>query len=147
MADGKSHDAITVWSTGLVMLVTLALTRDNAIALCTAAGNLIGGLYLSPDLDIPSRPWRRWWIFRFLWMPYQRSIPHRHYLSHSPVIGTVGRLLYIGIPLSLLLGAIGMLDEATALAFSHWRLVLAAVVGIEISCILHLAADGILFKK
>ena len=33
-----------------------------------------------------------WWGF---WWPYGRLIPHRSLLSHAPIIGTLGRLLYL----------------------------------------------------
>ncbi len=29
------------------------------------------------------------------WLPYAFAITHRHPLSHTPVVGTIGRLLYL----------------------------------------------------
>ena len=55
---------------------------------------LFSGLALSPDLDLHSTPYRRWGLFRFLWWPYQKLIPHRSPVSHSPFIGPVVRIAY-----------------------------------------------------
>jgi uncharacterized metal-binding protein len=40
--------------------------------------------------------------FKYLVRPYGLAIPHRCMLSHGPIIGTAGRLVYIFLPLWLL---------------------------------------------
>jgi uncharacterized metal-binding protein len=70
-----------------------------------AIGSLLG-VVLHPDLDVnhgrthstryirklglvPSLGWT------VVWYPYRKSIKHGSHLSHLPVLGTVGRLVYL----------------------------------------------------
>ena len=72
MSDGKTHD-LSIWATApWVGLGVYAFAPEHKIesALVAIAGHLMGGLMLSPDLDLPSRPWRRWGWFRIIWIPY-----------------------------------------------------------------------------
>jgi uncharacterized metal-binding protein len=97
MPSGGTHDRITLWSLPLVTGVTVVCTRDGDLALLLAGGYLFGGLMFGPDLDIRSRQFLRWGLLRWLWLPYQRGLRHRSLLSHGPVLGTLGRLAYLGL--------------------------------------------------
>lgn len=57
-------------------------------------GFLFGGLMFSGDLDIKSKVYKRWGIFRFIWIPYRKFVPHRSLLSHGIVTGMLFRLAY-----------------------------------------------------
>ncbi|MFM8525183.1 MAG: DUF2227 family putative metal-binding protein, partial [Cyanobacteriota bacterium] len=112
---------------------------------------LIGGLWLSPDLDTRSNPTRRWGPLRWLWWPYRRLLRHRSLLSHSPLLGTAGRLLYLaalGLALCLLAAPLGAPSPADCLSWllGLWRqqrgLSLAILCGVEASAWLHLLQDG-----
>jgi uncharacterized metal-binding protein len=108
MASGRAHHGLTILialgSSGGMYLA--GAPKDQIIAL--TAGVLAGAL-ITPDLDVqgPTRAHtiaRRsggclfGWLWRLLWMPYSYIIPrHRHPLSHWPVIGTLTRLLYLGL--------------------------------------------------
>jgi uncharacterized metal-binding protein len=61
---------------------------------------MFGGLMFGPDLDIYSRQFQRWGFLRWIWLPYQKSLRHRSFLSHGPIIGTILRVVYL---LSLLI--------------------------------------------
>jgi uncharacterized metal-binding protein len=113
------------------------------LGLIAASSHLLGGLYLSPDLDLKSLPWKRWGILRFLWLPYQR-IPHRHWLSHAPFVGSIGRLLYLGVLLSPV--AIAFLKALPPLQMGRefWYAVAAVLIGVEVSALNHLLLDGLL---
>ena len=112
---------------------------------------LLGGLWLSPDLDTRSNPTRRWGPLRLLWWPYRRLLRHRSLLSHSPLLGSAGRLLYLG---ALLLGLSWLAQPLgapapgtlTGLAVQLWQwhqpLLIAALTGVEASAWLHLIQDG-----
>jgi uncharacterized metal-binding protein len=113
------------------------------LGLIAASSHLLGGLYLSPDLDLKSLPWKRWGILRFLWLPYQR-IPHRHWLSHAPVVGSIGRLLYLGVLLSPVAIAFYWEVQPLQLGKEFWHSVAAALGGIELSALNHLLLDGLL---
>ena len=150
MASGRSHDR----ATGLLALPFGLLWWPLLGAMGTvvaAAAFLIGGLWLSPDLDTRSNATRRWGPLRLLWWPYRRWLPHRSIFSHSPVLGTAGRLFYLGLLvmfISLLLMPYGSPgpDQLINALQQHWvdrkALVVTALVGLEMSSWLHLLQDG-----
>jgi uncharacterized metal-binding protein len=84
MASGKNHDKSIYFATPLVGILS-GYYLSPMLGLIAASSHLLGGLYLSPDLDLKSLPWKRWGILRVIWIPYQR-IPHRHWLSHAPLL-------------------------------------------------------------
>jgi uncharacterized metal-binding protein len=150
MASGRSHDR----ATGLLALPfglawwPLLGPMGTVVA---ASSFLIGGLWLSPDLDTRSKATRRWGALRLLWWPYRRWLPHRSVMSHSPVLGTAGRLLYLSVLVlfvSLLLMPYGSPspDQLINGLQHHWMhrkaLVIAALAGLEMSSWLHLLQDG-----
>lgn len=150
MASGRSHDRAT-W---LLALPFGALWWPwLGLAGVVAAGGafLLGGLLLSPDLDTRSNPTLRWGPLRLLWWPYRRLLRHRSLLSHSPLLGTAGRLSYLAAVLltaCLLLQPLGgpppqQLMEAGLALWRHQQpLLLAVLVGLEASSWLHLIQDG-----
>lgn len=100
---------------------------------------LLGGLWCviaSPDLDVDDgfygltvlnktkdglgTLWQLYWKF------YSKLIPHRSFISHFPVVGTFGRLLYGGwyfVPLLILWqGTPYFITCIIALDFLHWIL-------------------------
>jgi uncharacterized metal-binding protein len=150
LASGRAHDRAT-WLLalpfGLLWMPWLGL---SGLATATAAF-LLGGLLLSPDLDILSNPLRRWGPLRLLWWPYRRLLSHRSLWSHSPLLGTAGRLLYLAalaMGLCLLARPLGapapsrLWSEAQLLWRAHQSLLLVALAGLEASAWLHLVQDG-----
>jgi uncharacterized metal-binding protein len=150
MASGRSHDRAT-W---ILALPFGALWWPwLGLAGVAAAGGafLLGGLLLSPDLDTRSNPTRRWGPLRLLWWPYRRLLRHRSLLSHSPLLGTAGRLIYLAatlLAICLLLQPLGgpppqqLLAAGGTLWQTQRPLVVAALVGLEASSWLHLIQDG-----
>lgn len=130
MATGRHHAIATAvvggaLSAGLYMLAHCPLPETVLFA-C----GCLTGLVINPDLDIRRsthavRVVRNstgqlgqifGWLWYLLWWPYAYLIPrHRHPLSHLPVIGTAGRLLYLGVFL------------AAAYALLDWFFVLPAL--------------------
>jgi uncharacterized metal-binding protein len=150
MASGRHHDR----ATGLLALPFGLLwwpALGPAAALMAAVGFLAGGLWLSPDLDTRSRATRRWGPLALLWWPYRRVLSHRSALSHTPLLGSAGRLAYLALAAALLsqlaqpLGAPSAAQLLAALP-RLWRdqqpLLLPALVGVEASGWLHLIQDG-----
>jgi uncharacterized metal-binding protein len=126
-------------------VAVLGATGDPVAAGLTAAGCVLG-IPVSPDLDqdgvtlaegvvyghlgaIPGILWRSYW------MPYALAIPHRHWTSHAPVVGTLLRILYL-----LIVPMIVDLRGAVAVALKLWPLWL----GLAISDMAHWAMDFIL---
>lgn len=107
MPSGPIHDRITLWSLPPVGSLVFLGTQDGELTLIACGGYLLGGLMLGPDLDIYSRQFQRWGVFRSLWIPYQRALRHRSFWSHGFLVGTTLRLVYLGL-WGLLLGSIGL---------------------------------------
>lgn len=94
--------------------LNLALPDMNtANAFVLVAAHMSSGLLFSPDLDLRSAPYRRWRSLRWVWLPYQRMVPHRSWISHSFVLGPLLRIVYFAGIMSLLtlmlLGLINLL--------------------------------------
>lgn len=91
----KTHDKI-----GLAAVIPVSATSvyigasfyDTAVL---AIGIIAGTFFLSPDLDLHSRIYRRWGILRWIWIPYQKVIHHRSWVSHSGPISATLRILYL----------------------------------------------------
>ncbi|MFS6826791.1 DUF2227 family putative metal-binding protein [Cyanobium sp. ATX-6F1] len=63
MASGREHDRLTLWlSLPFALLWWPALGPSGAATALVSF--LVGGLWLSPDLDTPSNPTRRWGPWR-----------------------------------------------------------------------------------
>jgi uncharacterized metal-binding protein len=97
---------VTLWSLPLVASGTLYATHRADLAFWVSGGFLFSGLIFGPDLDLYSFHYKRWGMLRWLWRPYQKAIAHRSIWSHGPIVGTIGRILY----LSLWLGLAGWLS-------------------------------------
>lgn len=103
MSSGKAHNTITKFAVIPTVIVTARLF-DMPAALVTSLGCL-SGIILTPDLDQEGINCTEWQIVKksaglgFLWLmfwyPYAMIIPHRHFLSHFPVISTLIRLIYV----------------------------------------------------
>ncbi len=95
MPSGRRHDSITLWTLPWVVGLTFERTRNGVLTLAVAGGFLFSGLMFGPDLDIYSRQYQRWGPLRWIWLPYRRHMRHRSFWSHGPLVGTVGRVLYL----------------------------------------------------
>ncbi|HEY9617857.1 MAG TPA: metal-binding protein [Microcoleaceae cyanobacterium] len=96
MPSGRTHDRITLWSLPLIATITFERTRSGGLTLLVAGGFLFSGLMFGPDLDIHSRQYLRWGWLRWIWLPYRRSMRHRSFWSHGPIVGTIVRVVYLG---------------------------------------------------
>ena len=150
MASGRVHDRATRWL-ALPFGLLWAPSLGERGVLVAGLAFLVGGLWLSPDLDTHSKATQRWGPLRGLWFPYRQLIRHRSLLSHSPFLGTAGRLLYLGgllaitaVVLASLLGngSARLGTVAMEIWTRHRSLLLAAVIGVEASGWLHLLLDG-----
>jgi uncharacterized metal-binding protein len=150
LASGAAHDRFTrllALPFGLLCLPWLGPAGLVAGGLAF----LIGGLWLSPDLDTRSRPLRRWGLLACIWGPYRHLVRHRGWISHTPLLGMACRLLYLGLwilMLATLLLPLGSPSPNQLLQglLRLWQLqpkpMLAALLGLEASAWLHLIQDG-----
>lgn len=105
MPNGPTHDFITVASAAALTPIVLnsALPDNNTTNSIVLLGSfLASGLIFSPDLDLKSKPYKRWRMLRFIWIPYQKMVPHRSWISHSFFFGPLLRVLYFAVVMSLL---------------------------------------------
>ena len=97
MTTGANHDRITLVSAGFTSAVVAAATQDLTTVVLIATGYITGGYVFSPDFDCyPAvcRPLKRWGVLKHIWWPYRRLVPHRHWVSHSYVLGVTIQLVY-----------------------------------------------------
>ena len=105
MPSGRTHDAITVLLTAPTFVAAWAVTGSVLLAGVATGGMLFGGLMFGPDLDILSRQYTRWGLFRFIWWPYRVAFRHRSRWSHGIIFGTLIRVVYFALMLTLLICA------------------------------------------
>src|SRR5215212_7723287 len=105
MPSGKTHDAITILLAAPTFVAAWGVTRSLALAATATAAMLFGGLMFGPDLDIQSKQYTRWGVFRFLWLPYKVIFRHRSRWSHGLIFGTLIRVIYFTGILALLAAA------------------------------------------
>jgi uncharacterized metal-binding protein len=112
-----------------------------------AASHLISSYYLSPDLDLRSAIAPRWGPLSILWKPYEFIVPHRSWLSHSGISALL-RLAYLGLIVSLILSALGIITGVYDtglwlydLATTHPHLTILILTGAILADLIHVAAD------
>jgi len=163
MPSGCTHDRITLWSLPIVTGLSFGLVHSTHLTLFVSGGFLFSGLMFGPDLDINSRQFQRWGWFKWLWRPYQRSLNHRSFLSHGPIIGTALRLLYllnwlvvlvvlssiIDKLLGLELSVLGFVTSLWPLLSQNYQEVIALLVGLELGSMSHSLSDwsGSAYKR
>jgi len=147
--NGKAHaTASIVAALPVGLAVGLALGPD--VGLC-AAGGCLAGIFVNPDLDqltIERAEWKiiKWlpvigWGWLMLWDIYARVCKHRGFLSHFPVVGTLGRLAYLELWDLALWLARGKPDSVMVTP-AQMRRALGAFIGLAVSDTLHWVMDG-----
>ncbi|GAB4210774.1 MAG: metal-binding protein [Synechococcales cyanobacterium] len=150
---GKTHDRITLWTLPLVT-AGAGWVGGADIALAVGGSYLFAGLMFAGDLDTYSRQYQRWLWVRWLWIPYQKLVRHRSIWSHGLVVGTVVRLLYLGLWGAALLGIVwavrvGVGHGVGPVAWStlqetliyHRAPLLGILVGLELGSLSHSCSD------
>ena len=129
---------------GLVVAWPLGLSAG----VITAAAFLVGGLWLSPDLDTRSNALHRWGPLGGIWWPYRRLIRHRSIWSHGPLIGTATRLSLLlawTLLVSVLIPSVSpslVLTNLQNTLQQYPQQATAMLLGLEASVWLHLIQDG-----
>src|ERR687893_2321518 len=102
MPSGRTHDAVTIILAAPTFFAAWGLTGSLAMAFLATGAMLFGGFMFGPDLDIQSRQYTRWGVFRFLWFPYKVLFRHRSRWSHGIIFGTLIRVVYFTLVLTLI---------------------------------------------
>ncbi|MBW4699103.1 MAG: metal-binding protein [Aphanocapsa lilacina HA4352-LM1] len=153
---GPTHDRITWWSVPAAGAAVWLVSGAFEAALGAACAYLFAGLMFGGDLDTHSVQYRRWGLLRWIWLPYRRIARHRSLFSHGPLVGTLGRLIYLavvtvslGVPGALLLERLAgvTLDwQGAWQMLSLWggantSTVVWGLVGLELGAISHSLSD------
>ncbi|MEG4506574.1 metal-binding protein [Microcoleus sp. F6_B4] len=164
MPSGRTHDRITMWSLPAVAALTFGQTQSSNLTLLVSGSFLFGGLMFGPDLDIYSCQYQRWGWFKPIWLPYQKSLRHRSFLSHGPLIGTALRILYLtawiavfgilGLVIAEKIGPPGWTWEDVVVGcwrslWEHPIEFLAVYIGLELGAMSHYLSDwgGSAYKR
>jgi uncharacterized metal-binding protein len=164
MPSGRTHDRITLWSLPLVAALTFGQTSSSNLTLLVSGSFLFGGLMFGPDLDIYSCQYQRWGWFKPIWLPYQKSLRHRSFLSHGPLIGTALRILYLaiwilvfgvlGLVMAQKIGNLGWNWQDIVFSYGRWIWehhieILAIYIGLELGAMSHYLSDwgGSAYKR
>ncbi|HEV2864792.1 MAG TPA: metal-binding protein [Pyrinomonadaceae bacterium] len=102
MPSGKTHDMVTLVLAPPTFAAAWGLTGSVVLSAAATAAMLFGGLMFGPDLDIQSRQYTRWGVFRFLWWPYKVAFRHRSRWSHGIIFGTLIRVAYFAAVVTLI---------------------------------------------
>lgn len=151
MPDGKTHEMINaavllVAIAGLMHLATLkepvvfASYLNTHTILVFAVAYLFATFFLSPDLDINSKPYRRWGALKFLWWPYKVMFKHRGF-SHNLILGPLSivmNLALIVVPIILLAGV-----DLQSLPLD---IIIAAIAGMVLSMEVHIISDSFISR-
>lgn len=148
MPDYKTHDRIGI-ITAIGSGITAGALFDTNAALLVSSSIMIGTWFLSPDLDIGSRMIQRWSVLYFIWIPYQRFIPHRSWISHSGPISATIRILYL---LLILMLPWYFISYGTLYTFMGWihnnfAAIIWVYLGLIIADTIHVIADNTIKGK
>jgi uncharacterized metal-binding protein len=136
MPNGKTHDKITFIIAPIIAVMSYYFTTNIKSTTILISAYFFASLMFNGDLDTNSRPYNRWFIFKMIWIPYQLMFEHRSIFSHGIVIGTVIRVIYVGIILYIK----GNFDIITSIDLSIYIL---TFVGLEIGSAIHTISDKI----
>jgi uncharacterized metal-binding protein len=144
MPGQRVHDTSCLAVAGLLAVGGLVKGRESFYM---AAGAALG-MFVHPDWDYAEIRGvvAELGPFKYLVRPYGLAIPHRSFLSHGPLIGTAGRLVYIFLPLWLLTQACkaagycptNWISRLVTMEFFWW-----VVLGLAIVDTLHALMDAI----
>jgi uncharacterized metal-binding protein len=128
MPSGKAHTALTLAAlSGLVAPYAVVNLNGNIYSYVCGA---IAGILITPDLDVDkgniadtmirrvSRPAQ--WAWRVFWQPYGWLVPHRHFTSHFPILGTSLRIGYIFSIINILLWVVNIFDTESIVFWWDW---------------------------
>jgi uncharacterized metal-binding protein len=164
MPSGRTHDRITLWGLPFITGLTFGQTGSGNITLIVASSFLFSGLMFGPDLDLYSLQYKRWGCFKWIWIPYQKTLRHRSLWSHGPIIGTTLRIVYLACWLSILgIFLLGIAQLVWGVGW-NWQILVAAAkrsliqypaewialyLGLELGAMSHAVSDwsGSIYKR
>ncbi len=95
MPMGVTHRRINTVATVGLTGAALYIGWTPLQAGCLLVGASFATFFMNPDLDLHSIGYTSWGPLRFIWLPYQKIMGHRCWMSHFPVISTFIRIVYL----------------------------------------------------
>jgi len=146
MPDDRGHNKLNVMM--VLIAAPVAIYFFDVLALPGISAFLFAALAFNPDLDLESEPYKHWGWLSWYWRLYQKYVPHRGLLSHTPIIGTLARLIYISPLVALVLTPFVLLEKTSLPELQEWAIthkwsLVSALAGLEASALLHITADKI----
>lgn len=148
MPSGQVHAACSIGLSAVCYGTALAFSGDSVLALSCATGCVLG-ILLTPDLDQKTLSSSENSLVRYtlglgflwvmLWYPYASLIPHRSPLSHAPILGTFGRLLYLALLLAI--PAWIWRWDFSQISPQTWEIAVYTVIGLAVSDFGHFVFD------
>lgn len=142
---------ITTLAVGVSSFV-FGATPETTLALTTGA---VMGTVVSPDQDVDTGNYCIYVVrvlcgdfvsrlYQLYWMPYSLLVPHRSFISHSPIIGTAIRFAYLFAVPTIIIFAINKEYAVSLLPLS-----VTAFLGLCASDAVHIFLDSAvsLFKR
>lgn len=132
MPSGKDHIKINFTFLPVFIIVLISLGFSSLkYGLLFSIGFAFGTLFLDPDLDTHGNSFRRWGILKSIWIPYQRTFPHRSIFTHGIIIGDLIRIIYLCIWIFLLfIFPVLMLQDILKLLFAQYSFVEHLVISL-----------------
>jgi len=126
---------------------------DGMLAAGVAGAGMLATLAVHPDLDLVEtyihhkvRANRLLFFWYAPWWPYGKLVPHRHWISHFPFIGTILRIAYLAIP-TLFIMACAMTQKPEWNVVYEYnipaRLAMWFIFGMMVSDTLHYLMDKV----
>lgn len=140
MPNGKTHDIISITLSPVVAGVSYWITKDVKITGILLGLYLFSSFMFNGDLDTNSRPYNRWWLLKMIWIPYQLMFNHRSIFTHGLIIGTIVRLIYIGIIPFILIYLKGNIQMIQSIDLN---IILLTFIGLELGSAVHTISDNI----
>ena len=157
MPSGATHDRITLWTLPWIAGISYGISQNGELTLILAGGFLFSGLMFGPDLDIHSIQYKRWGVFKKIWLPYRSFFSHRSLFSHGPILGTLIRVLYLLILVAFTaIVAVGIaqlfwgfswnwqkfaLRQLNLMTNKYWSESIALFIGLELGAMSHSISD------
>jgi len=143
MPNGKTHDIITLIIAPIIGVITYYVLTDIKITMILMFTYFFASFMFNGDLDTNSKPYNRWFILKMIWIPYQLLFNHRSIFTHGLIIGTIIRIIYIGIiPLSIVV-LHNNIQEVIIYIKNNFNIILVLVIGLELGSAIHTISDRI----
>lgn len=120
----------------IILIVFIAPRVEMWLTVYFTLAYLLATFYITPDLDVNSRIYRRWGILRGVWWPYRELMKHRGY-SHHVVLGPALLIAYmLFIPVVIII-----LSDTLSINCGN---TVAVVVGMWMAIEMHIITDYLL---